>query len=63
MKKFLIIVRNIVIITIAITVLIASIRKINDIRYKPKGYDPSKPYNAKNLSQYNTDIDGEPHHR
>lgn len=58
MKKFLIIVRNTVIIIIAIIVVIASIRKINDIRYKPKGYDPSKPYNARNLSQYNTDIDG-----
>ena len=58
MKKFLMIVRNIVIITIAMTILIASIRKINDIRYRPKGYDPSKAYNAKDLSRYETDIDG-----
>ena len=58
MKKFLMIIRNIVIITIAMTILIASIRKINDIRYRPKGYDPSKAYNAKDLSRYETDIDG-----
>ncbi len=36
-EKVLIIIRNIVIITIAMTILIASIRKINDIRYRPKG--------------------------